>query len=68
MPGRSKPRRQPRPEKEEVAVKLIRGIWDSLESHLDYCVVDSPEGKAFHRRCVKDYAEQIKLTSELLST
>ena len=52
--------------KEEVAIELIRGIWGSLESHLDYCVEDSPEGKPFHRACVKDYAAQIKLACELL--
>jgi hypothetical protein len=52
--------------KEEVAIGLIRGIWDSLESHLDYCVEDSSEGKPFHRRCVQDYAEQIRLAARLL--
>ena len=60
------PRALPGMTKEEVAVQLIRGIWESLESHLDYCVEDSSEGKPFHRTCVKDYAEQIKLASELL--
>jgi len=52
--------------KEEVAIKLIRGIWGSLESHLDYCVENSSEGRSFHRTCVKEYAAQIKLASDLL--
>jgi hypothetical protein len=60
------PRALPGMTKEEVAIQLIRGIWDSLESHLDYCVEDSSDGKPFHRTCVKDYAAQLKLAAELL--
>ena len=51
--------------REEIAVALMRGVWDSLESHLDYCVENSTEGRAFHRRCVKDYAKMIRLASDL---
>lgn len=57
---------EPSMSKEEIAVNLIRGIWESLESHLDYCVENTSEGKSFHRTCVKDYAAQIKLASDLL--
>jgi hypothetical protein len=52
--------------KEEIAIRLIRGLWDSLESHLDYCVEPSPEGKPFHRRCVQEYADLLQLASKLL--
>ena len=58
---------EPELEKEEVSIKLIRGLWDSLESHLDYCVEGSPEGKSFHRQCVREYAGMIELASKLLS-
>lgn len=45
--------------------RLMRLTWSSLETHLKYTHVSSSEGKAFHRRCVKDYAETMKLISEL---
>ena len=52
--------------KEDIALKLIRGLWDSLESHLDYCVDSSAEGRTFHRQCVREYSDMIQLASKLL--
>lgn len=46
----------------ERAIKLI---YDSLQSHLAYTYSASAEGKRFHRKCVRDYSELIKLLSEL---
>lgn len=46
--------------------RLMRLVWSSLESHLYYCHKPSSEGRAFHVRCVEDYAEQLKLLSELM--
>lgn len=52
-------------------VKSIRIIWDSLESHLDSAVDKRLKGgiigtKAFHKKCVREYADVIKTLSELL--
>ena len=66
LPAAAPPDRSNREmKKDEIAVALMRGVWDSLESHLDYCVESSPEGRAFHRRCVRDYAKMIRLASDL---
>ena len=53
--------------KDEISIRLIRGLWDSLESHLDYCVDPSAEGRRFHRRCVREYADMLLLATKLLS-
>jgi hypothetical protein len=52
----------------KIIEQLIRNEWDSLESHLPYMYgkVPKPETNKFHKQCVKDYSEQIKLLSELL--
>ena len=42
-------------------VKVIRQVWSSLDSHLDYSKKD-----LFDRRCVKEYAEIIYLLSKHL--
>lgn len=44
----------------------MRLTWDSLQSHLDGTYLKSPEGIAFHRKCVKEYAEMIQLLATLL--
>ena len=44
---------------------LIRSIWSSLESHLPYTHEKSPEGVRFHKRCVKEYTEQIAKATKL---
>lgn len=45
---------------------LIRSVWASLESHLDYVHkkgVPPPESNKFHRKCVVEYSKMIvKLT------
>jgi hypothetical protein len=52
-----------RAEKIERAIRLT---WESLDSHLEYASGkkhhDSP---SFHKKCVKDYSELMKLISEL---
>ena len=52
--------------REEKIKRLIELAWSSLESHLDWTHKDSSEGKKFHKRCVKEYSEMIKLLSELI--
>ena len=42
-------------------VKVIRQVWSSLDSHLDYSKKDS-----FDRRCVREYAELIFILSRYL--
>lgn len=44
----------------------IRSTWSSLESHLPYMHKKSWEGRRFHKRCVKEYAEQIIRLTKLL--
>ncbi len=51
-----------RAKKIEQAIKLT---YDSLQSHLKYTHAHSSEGQKFHIKCVKEYAEVIKLLSEL---
>lgn len=41
-------------------------VWSSLNSHLDYIKGKSLEGQSWHKKCVKEYAEMIKLLSEIL--
>jgi len=45
--------------------RLIRMIWSSLESHLQYTHKKSWEGRRFHKKCVKEYSEITKILSEL---
>lgn len=52
--------------KEKKIEKAIRLTWDSLQSHLKYTQIKTTEGIAFHKKCVKEYAETIKILSELL--
>lgn len=59
--------------KEEKAQKIeraIRLVWSSLSSHLKYthhkdaCKKDW-EGHEWHQACIREYAEVIKILSEL---
>lgn len=53
-----------RARKVEAAIRLS---YSSLASHLQYTYGKVPKGesRAFHKRCVKEYATIIKLLSEL---
>jgi hypothetical protein len=53
-------------EKAKKIEATIRSLYSSLESHLPYTYLKSTEGKAFHIKCVKDYAKDIQNLSELL--
>ncbi len=46
----------------EQAVKLI---WSSLASHLSWTYTKHPDSKRFHKKCVKEYADLIKIITEL---
>ena len=52
--------------REKKIEKAIRLTWDSLQSHLRYTQVKTSEGILFHKKCVKEYSELIKILSELL--
>jgi hypothetical protein len=43
----------------------IKQIWDSLESHLDCTHQDTPEGRKFHKQCIKDYAKLLIILTKL---
>lgn len=58
--------------REKNIKKAIRIIWESLDSHLDWTHEVSKDpckycgGKNFHKKCVQEYAEAIKLLSDVL--
>ena len=54
-------RKQERSYKIERAIRLT---WGSLESHLDV-TRDLSHDRDFHRKCVQEYAEVIKILSAL---
>lgn len=45
--------------------EAIRFTWSSLESHLQYTHEKHHDSAAFHKKCVKEYANTIKLLSDL---
>jgi len=45
--------------------KVILAQWSSLISHLEWTYKKSAEGKTFHKKCVKQYAEEILNTTKL---
>lgn len=45
--------------------KLIRMVWASLESHLEWTHAKSSEGQKFHIDCTAEYAEMIKILTDL---
>jgi len=51
-----------REKKIERAIKLT---YDSLQSHLKYTHIKTSEGIVFHKKCIVEYAEIIKILSEL---
>lgn len=52
-------------DKAKIIERLMRLTYSSLESHLRYTHIKTPEGVSFHKRCVKDYAETMYLISKL---
>lgn len=59
--------------KEKGIEKAIRLIWSSLESHLEYTYIkptkidlDRGETNKFHKDCIREYAEVIKILGDLL--
>jgi hypothetical protein len=52
-----------RAKKIEKAQKLV---WASLKSHLPYTYGKTKDGtNKFHRKCVREYVELLKILSEL---
>jgi len=54
--------------KEEEIERAIRLTFDSLESHLKWTYEDKmPKGETrdFHKKCVQEYAEVIRILSKL---
>jgi hypothetical protein len=55
--------------RDKIIERIIRLTWDSLESHLGWTYASKKElGKetnSFHRKCVRDYAETIRLATLL---
>lgn len=48
--------------------KAIRIVWASLDTHLPATrgkIIKDVGGHAFHKKCVKEYADVIKILSEL---
>ncbi len=57
----------------QTAEKCIRMVWNSMESHLKYMHTKDPDGfiknsdgKVFHKKTVKQYAELICYITKLI--
>lgn len=53
-------------EKDKILEEVIKSVYSSLESHLPYTYTKTSEGKRFHKKCVREYAEIINKLSKLL--
>lgn len=52
----------------KVIRKLMRGVWDSLDSHLPYAYaknMEAPNTNKFNQDCVKEYSKMLVLLSTL---
>jgi|JI8StandDraft_2_1071088.scaffolds.fasta_scaffold577910_1 hypothetical protein len=59
------------PKDRSEIIKAIQLVWDSLDSHLAYSVKEEKKcascgGRAFHAKCVVEYAEIILILSKQL--
>lgn len=45
--------------KSYIKARLLKSIWSSLNSHISGMYEKSPEGKPFHRLCVKKYIKDM---------
>lgn len=61
-PGRAKEKAADRAKRID---EQIRAVWSSLQSHLPYAYEKHPDGVRFHKRCIREYAEQILALTEL---
>ena len=52
-------------QREQRIERAIRLTWSSLKSHLEWTHARSSEGQKFHKACVQEYAETIKILSSL---
>lgn len=52
-------------ERAQAVEKIMRLAWDSLQSHLKYTHEQDKDGKAFHKKCVKEYLEIMQEASKL---
>lgn len=52
--------------KDKLLREVIKSIWSSLDSHLEWTYKKSLEKQPFHIKCVKEYAEMIYKLSKLL--
>lgn len=46
----------------KVIRRAIRNVWGSLDSHLEYTYkkgLKKPDDNAFHKTCIKEYAQLI---------
>jgi hypothetical protein len=46
--------------------QLIRLVYFSLDTHLEWTYKKSPEGKQWHVKCSKIYLKELALLGELL--
>ena len=52
----------------KIVGKAIREVWESLDSHIapTYTTgLKKPDDNAFHKKCVKEYADLIVLLTKL---
>jgi hypothetical protein len=50
----------------KLVERALNLTWASMASHTPYTYLKHPDGKKFHKKCVREYAALIKIISELL--
>ena len=46
--------------------KVMRSLWDSLQSHFEGSRSRNEENRKFHTKCIKDYARDLLNESKIL--
>lgn len=49
----------------ETIEQIMKLVWDSLDSHLQYTYRKHRDGTDFHIKCVKEYVEIMRLVATL---
>lgn len=53
-------------ERAKIVSGLIRDVWGSLDSHLDFTHKKHHDSAVFHKRTIKQYARMIEQLTRLL--
>ena len=59
------PRLRKQRERAKAIEKAARLAWGSMETHLPLCYRGERAYRTFHKKCVKEYAELLKLLASM---